>query len=495
MVPEPKPNPNNPIPEMPGWSVLAPGFQLPALVLNTAHAAWDLFGSDDDKKGDVQYRGGGGRFGDAPGHEGTAADAEQEAAKKLTERTETLKSLDAQLKSIGDQIIDSNSEKKKRIEAIAGEVQKELQYLDSSKDSSVAKVQAVNEFLSEKSGELAKIITEAADEAAQNRAILAQLQNEYGPDFGYEEGGGGYGGGEGGGGGGGYGGGEGGSGGDGGGGYDNGGYDQGQYEEQQGGGLADTLGQAIPGLASAGQGLASGLTSPMSGLSDLGGIIGSAIKGSGEDRGRADEDNERRDREKADDDRKAEEDRKADEERKAKEEEERKAKEEADRKAKEGQPVVPPAGAQPTGPAPAPPPAPTLVIRPDGSPVTAANSSVAAAAKAVLGGANIEDGYKAAGMSLPALGTPLKDTISPANAGVGDLAVFKDKYEMLLGDKKVYLDGQMQDMAALGKLTGFMGFIKAPASATPNVPAGTPAAGTAAGITPAQLAADPTGAI
>ncbi|SKH88454.1 DUF4226 domain-containing protein [Mycobacteroides abscessus] len=495
MVPEPKPNPNNPIPDLPGWAVLAPGMQLPALVLGTARAAWDLLGSGDKPQAAPGFRGGGGSFGPPPaGHEGAAADAEQEAAKKLTARTETLKGLDAQLKAIGDQIIDSNSEKKKRIEAIAAEVEKELQYLDSSKDSSVAKVQAVNEFLSEKSGEIAKIITEAADEAAQNRALIEQLQNQYGPDYGYDPGGD-YSGGEGGGGGGGgYGGGEGG-GGEGGGG-EGGTYDQGPYEEQ--GSLADTLGQAIPGLASAGQGLASGLTSPVSGLSDLGGIIGSAVKGAGEERGRDRDDEDRRERDKADEERKADEDRKAKEEADQKAEEERKAKEEAERKAKEqqqpGQPGQP-GGAQPTGPAPAPPPAPTLVIRPDGSPVTAANPAVAAAAKAVLGGANVEDGYKAAGMTLPALGTPLKDTISPANAGVGDLAVFKDKYEMLLGDKKVYLDGQMQDMAALGKLTGFMGFIKAPASSTPNVPAAAPAASPAAGITPAQLSADPTGAI
>jgi membrane protein involved in colicin uptake len=493
MVPEPKPNPNNPIPEMPGWAVMAPGMQLPALVLGTAHAAWDLLGSGDKPQAAPGFRGGGGSFGPPPaGHEGSAADAEQEAAKKLTARTETLKGLDAQLKAIGDQIIDSNSEKKKRIEAIAGEVEKELQYLDSSKDSSVAKVQAVNEFLSEKSGEIAKIITDAADEAAQNRALIAQLQNEYGPDYGgggYDDGSGGGGGyQDGGGGGGGYQDG-------GGGGYQDGTYDQGQYGEQ--GGLADTLGQALPGLASAGQGLVSGLTSPVSGLSDLGGIIGSAVKGSGEDRGRDRDDEDRRERDKADDERKADEDRKAKEEADQKAEEERKAKEEADRKAKEQQPGQPgqPGGAQPTGPAPTPPPAPTLVIRPDGSPVTAANPAVAAAAKAVLGGANVEDGYKAAGMTLPALGAPLKDTISPANAGVGDLAVFKDKFEMLLGDKKVYLDGQMQDMAALGKLTGFMGFIKAPASSTPNVPAAAPASSQAAGITPAQLSADPTGAI
>lgn len=490
MVPEPKPNPNNPIPKAPGWMMLAPGFQIPALVLNTASSAWDLFGSDDKPEASPGFRGGSGRFGDAPGHEGTAADAEQEAAKKLSDRTETLKNLDAQLKAIGDQIIDANSEKKKRIEAIAGEIQKEMQYLDSSKDSSVAKVQAVNEFLSEKSGEIAKIITEGADEAAQNRLLLGQLGSEYGSDYGSDGSGGGgdYGGGDygGAGGGGGYGGSEG--GGAGGGGYDQYGYGDQQPGDDMGSQFSDALGQAIPAATSAGQGLLSGVTSPLSGLSDLGGMVGSAMRGSGDDRSRADEDSDRRDHDKSENtdtkDDKSKDDTKDD-----------KNKDDTKDDKNKDQTQVQPVGAQPAGPAPAPPPAPTLVTRPDGSPVTASNPSVAAAARAVLGGASIEDGYKAAGISLPALGSPLKDTIPPANAGIGDLAVFKDKYEMLLGDKKVYLDGQMQDMAALGKLTGFMGFIKAPASSTPLAPTAAAPAGSAAGITPAQMTADSMGAI
>ncbi|WP_264922871.1 DUF4226 domain-containing protein [Mycobacteroides chelonae] len=469
---------------------LTPGLQIPGLVLNTASAAWDLFGSDDDTpRGEVTYRGGGGRFGDAPGHEGTAADAEQEAAKKLSERTETLKSLDAQLKAIGDQIIDGNSEKKKRIEAIAGEIQKEMKYLESSQDSSVAKVQAVNDFLSEKSGEIAKIITEAADEAAQNRLLLGQLGAEYGSDYGSDEyGGGDYGGGDygGSGGGGDYGGG--GAGGGDGSGYYEGDYAEDPYGSDMGSQFSDALGQAIPAVTSAGQGLASGLTSPLSGLSDLGSMVGSAMRGNGDERSHADEDSERRERDKSEDsdgkDDKAKDDTKDD-----------KAKDDTkDDKAKDDPKGQQP-GAEPSGPAPAPPPAPTVVTLPNGQPATAANSAVGAAARAVLNGATIEDGYKAAGIGLPALGSPLKDTIAPASANVGDLAVFKDKYEMLLGDKKVYLDGQMQDMSALGKLTGFMGFIKAPASSTPNVPGAAAPAGTAAGITPAQLSADPTAAM
>lgn len=490
MVPEPKPNPNNPIPKLPLWTVALPGINLATMTLNTASAAWDLFGSDDKSdSASPGFRGGGGRFGEAPGHEGTAADAEQEAAKKLIERTETLKSLDAQLKAIGDQIIDGNSEKKKRIEAIAGEIQKEMKYLESSQDSSVAKVQAVNEFLSEKSGEIAKIITEAADDAAQNRLLLGQLGAEYGSDYGYDEyGGGDYGGGD-------YGGGSGG-GGDYGGGAVGGGDGSGYYEDgyaedpygDMGSQFSDALGQAIPAVTSAGQGLASGLTSPLSGLSDLGSMVGSAMRGNGDDHGHADEDSDRRERDKSEDsdskDDKSKDDTKDD-----------KAKDDTkDDKAKDDTKGQQP-GAEPSGPAPAPPPAPTVVTLPNGQPATAENAAVGAAARAVLNGASIEDGYKAAGIGLPALGSPLKDTIAPASANVGDLAVFKDKYEMLLGDKKVYLDGQMQDMAALGKLTGFMGFIKAPASTTPNVPGAAAPAGTAAGITPAQMVADPTAAM
>ena len=114
----------------------------------------------------------------------------------------------------------------------------------------------------------------------------------------------------------------------------------------------------------------------------------------------------------------------------------------------------------------------------------AVSPAVASAASAHLGGASIEDAYKAAGITLPPPGTQIKDTLpSLSMAQVGDLAVFKDKYVMLLGDNKIYLDGQEQPVSALAKLTGFMAFCHPPASSTPSVPA--PASPPAAPSAPA----------
>ncbi|OKH63006.1 hypothetical protein EB74_14175 [Mycobacterium sp. SWH-M5] len=79
----------------------------------------------------------------------------------------------------------------------------------------------------------------------------------------------------------------------------------------------------------------------------------------------------------------------------------------------------------------------------------------------------------------------VKDTIPLSSAEVGDLAQFKDKYVMLLGDNKVYLDGEMQPASALAKLTGFMGFRHAPQSVTPNVPPPAAAPAPAAEASPA----------
>lgn len=128
--------------------------------------------------------------------------------------------------------------------------------------------------------------------------------------------------------------------------------------------------------------------------------------------------------------------------------------------------------------------------RPDGSSATAVSPAVASAANAHLGGASIQDAYKAAGITLPPPGTQIKDTLpSLSVAQPGDLAVFKDKYVMLLGDGKIYLDGQEQPVSALAKLTGFMAFCHPPASSTPNVPVlAAPAA-----AAPAMAATTPAG--
>ncbi|WP_454793771.1 DUF4226 domain-containing protein [Mycolicibacterium lutetiense] len=397
-----------------------------------------------------------------PGWEGSAAQKEADAAGKLKTKVEALKSLDQQLDQLGKQIVDDNAEAKKKLKALQDDIDKELKYQDTSADSSVVKQAALNKFMTDKADEAAKVITDAAALVAQRQGQVTGLGNQYPGDVtgaggGYTDpsgAGGGYGatdpyaagyGSE----------------------YGGEGYGDPYYEEGYGqgefGDAASQFAGALPQMASALPGMLSG-AGGANPLGDLGSVIGSAVKGAGEDR-----------RDGTD---------RAEQDRKDKEESE-KPPVEGDKNA-EPKPDVPPAtqdpkeekadpnkpDAKPEGQAPPAPPAPTLVTRPDGTPATAASPASAAAARAILGGAGLEDAYKAAGITLPPPSTPIKDTLpSLASAQIGDLAVFKDRYVMLMGDNKVYMDGQVQAASALAKLTGFVAFRKAPEPTTPFVPA------------------------
>lgn len=464
------PDPENPIPR-PGFAAtLLPGLGPGALVLNLAHDAYELFGRDDADRRVTErngYRSVSGTFGPPTGHEGAAADAEQNAAKALAEKTETLKSLDAQLRGVADQILDNNSEAKKKLEALAADVEKEMKYLEDSKEESSVKNDAVTQFLGEKSGEIIKVLTDAAQDIEASRAALGEIGQGYDPNAPGVSGGGGFGGGD----------------------YQalpapGGPLDttypgavpepgaapggtEGQTGSEQQPGIGETLGQAASALPQA----LGGLTGGGSPLGDLGSTIGSLVGRAAENQSREDRDSDSqhdRDQKEAGDKKKADE---AAAEQKKKDDdaaaEQKKKDDEAAAEAKRKE--LEKTGAEGGGTPPPPPaPAPTLVTRPDGSPAQAANSAVAAAARAHLGGADIGDAYKAAGMTLPPPGTVLKDTIPPGQATMGDLAMFKDKWVMLLGDNKVYVDGQMQPASVLGKMPGFMGFTHPPASIMPT---------------------------
>ncbi|SIC22791.1 DUF4226 domain-containing protein [Mycobacteroides abscessus] len=484
MAPDPeKPtNPNNPIPHIPAGAVLVPGF---STILDILHDAWDMFGSGSTSDQPQPSSGGGSGASSWANHqvallEGKTGDAEQNAAKALADKTETLKSLDAQLRGVADQILDNNNASKKKLEALAAEVEKELKYLEESKDDSGVKTEAATQFLGEKSGEIIKVLTDAANDIDSSRAALEQIGQGYGG--GVVDGGGGAGdvlpeGG-------------GGAGGAYGGGaeplpqdYQPGMYDSGQYGEGQQPGIGETLGQAASAIPQALGGLGGGMGNP---LGDIGSTIGGLIGKAADSQSREDRDNSRSEREREADEQKRKDDAAAEQKKKDDEAaaEQKKKDDEAAAQKKREQEQQQQTGATGGGtPAPPPAPAPTMVTRPDGTPAQAANSAIAAAARAHLGGADIGDAYKAAGITLPPPGTTLKDTIPPGQATMGDLAMFKDKWVMLLGDNKVYVDGQQQPASVLGKMPGFMGFTHPPASimptvaaapAVPNAPAGAP---------------------
>ncbi len=418
------------------------------------------FGSGDASQssgGDVQFRGGGGNFGDA-------ADAQTAEAKELKADVDQLEQLRTKLDTISQQIVEDNAGSKAKLLKIKDEIEKELEYAKGS-DDNPTKAKNLSKFLVEKSDEIMKIMTDAAagvgtrgDEInalMQNPGLLDPSTMGYGVPPGGT--GGGYGGGGG------------------------GGTEPPAAQGQVPGGPLDALGlgqgqpnamdsfgQAAGQAASAIPGALSGLTGGGGGgsIPDIGSMIGSAM-GSARDRG---SDFDRRDDRDRDDTR--------DRDHEPKSEDPKPKAEDPTTDGKtppEG--TTPPAGEGQTPPAPPAPPAPTMVTLPDGTPVQARSAPVAAAARAVFGGATVEDAYRAANVSLPPLGAVVKDTISPLAAKVGDVAVFADKYVMFAGDGKVYLDGQVQPTSAISALAGFKGIIEAkpqpgtaPAVAQPGSP-------------------------
>jgi hypothetical protein len=434
--------------------------------------AWRLFGGHHDSS---QHRPGGG--GDRHVDDATqlpqlgtfvgATSAAEAAAKQvLAAQTETLNDLDHQLDDLSKKITDQNDASRRKLLDIKSDVDKELDYVNTSDDHDVQKSAALSQFLSEKAAAIAKVITDAVAEVSANQQQLQHLNVQYGqrqdpnrpttqdPTYTGDPGGpadtfadpGGvapslYG--------------------------PSAGDPYGGGGEGYGDDMGSELGQMLPLIASALPGAFGGLNpmSSLGGLGDLGGVLGDAIhSGNGHNSGDDSEDlADKKDKSGA---AVVAGNKKVDQAGQQENDQSGQASGQDSQKPQQ-QSVATPI----TTPPPAPP-APSLVKRIDGSSATAVSPAVASAASAHLGGASIEDAYKAAGITLPPPGTQVKDTLpSLSMAQVGDLAVFKDKYVMLLGDNKVYLDGQEQPVSALAKLTGFVGFCHPPASSTPNVPA------------------------
>ncbi|OKH62075.1 hypothetical protein EB74_17855, partial [Mycobacterium sp. SWH-M5] len=353
------------------------------LLSSLIDGAQRLFGFDDGAK-ERTYGGGGGSFADEgkpapypgttpdappfpddPNWGGSAAEKEKEAAKRLAEKTEELKALDAQLKALGDQIVDDNDQAKKKLNSLKDEIEKELEYAKTSPDDSIVKYEALNKFMQDKAGEVAKVVADAAATVAKRRGELSDIGNQYPGDVITAPGGdpsvpgGGYidpsglgaGYGE---------------------TYDPGYYEDPYYSEDPGAfedaaaGLADALPQMASALPGAFGGL--GGANP---LGDLGSVIGSAIQGAAQRRDEdlpRDENNDGEQSEKpgetppppAENENNTSTDNEADKDDSAEDDGEEKKDEDGP-------------GAEPAGGAPAPPPAPTLVVRPDGSTATAAS--------------------------------------------------------------------------------------------------------------------------
>lgn len=135
----------------------------------------------------------------------------------------------------------------------------------------------------------------------------------------------------------------------------------------------------------------------------------------------------------------------------------------------------------PTSPADA---AKTVTL-PDGTPVTAPNEQVANATRAVLGGQSVTDAYKAQGVDIPPPGAPVTAPVDPSHLQPGDIARFESRPPvMALGNGKIWMDGQVQPLSALGSSGDFLGWSKPAAptavsahAVTPLAPAMPPAPG------------------
>lgn len=135
--------------------------------------------------------------------------------------------------------------------------------------------------------------------------------------------------------------------------------------------------------------------------------------------------------------------------------------------------------------APTPPAdAAKTVTLPDGTPVTAPNEQAANATRAVLAGQSVTDAYKAQGVDIPPPGAPVTAPVDPSHLQPGDIARFESRPPvMALGNGKIWMDGQVQPLSALGSSGDFLGWSKPAASTaitahalTPLVPAAPPAA-------------------
>jgi murein DD-endopeptidase MepM/ murein hydrolase activator NlpD len=144
-----------------------------------------------------------------------------------------------------------------------------------------------------------------------------------------------------------------------------------------------------------------------------------------------------------------------------------------------------PVGAAPaTAPAVAPVDAGRSVVLPDGTPVTASNEKAAAATRAVLGGTDVTAAYQAQGVQIPPPGTPVTSPVDPSRLEPGDIARFEGRPPvMAAGNGKVWMDGQLQPLSAMGSAEDFLGWSR-PTGAPPAVLTSADGPGAVAAVTP-----------
>jgi hypothetical protein len=139
------------------------------------------------------------------------------------------------------------------------------------------------------------------------------------------------------------------------------------------------------------------------------------------------------------------------------------------------QPPTPHDAAPASAPVAAPGDPARTVTLPDGRVVTAPDDKIAVAMRSVLSGTSVPDAFNSVGLSLPPPGTPVIDPADPARLDPGSLAQFQSRPPvMAMGDGKIWLDGQLQPIGALGSSSDFLGWSKPPTKASPQTAAAAP---------------------
>ena len=125
------------------------------------------------------------------------------------------------------------------------------------------------------------------------------------------------------------------------------------------------------------------------------------------------------------------------------------------------------------------------VRMPDGQVVTAPDAQSAQVMRSVLGGTSVTDAFKQVGVDLPPPGTPVTDPVDPSVMPPGSVGRFESREPvMAMGNGKIWMDGQLQPISALGSTTDFLGWSKPPtqagaqAAVSAGAPTGAPPAAT-----------------
>ena len=139
--------------------------------------------------------------------------------------------------------------------------------------------------------------------------------------------------------------------------------------------------------------------------------------------------------------------------------------------------ATPEQAAPATAPAPASGDAARNVTMPDGRVVSAPDAQAAQVMRSVMSGTSVTDAFKQAGVDLAPPGTPVTDPVDPNTMPPTSIGRFESREPvMAMGDGKIWMDGQLQPIGALGSSSDFLGWSKPPTAGTVAVPATPPPA-------------------